>query len=190
MSKPFVNLVAHYRPEPQTIAYRVAALIDATGRGVGEISFQATGSPNAIRDLLRRKCRRWRPSIVLALAKTLRVTPEYLYTGEGSKAESAISLLHRSILQFDGPWLLWKRGNVVTYEILGKPRPGDYVLLREGVDEIMDEVFDRGPFRVLATRSRDGLEPKIKIVPSDSLDNNASWVRLDQCYLIVSIASE
>jgi len=55
MGRRPVKPVVHYKPAVDTIAYRVSALIDATGKSSAEISLNATGSVDTIRDLLRRK---------------------------------------------------------------------------------------------------------------------------------------
>jgi len=186
MGRRPVKLLQHYQPDPETVAYRVAALIDASGKSSAEISLRATGSVDTIRDFLRRRKHQWPRAVIVPLAKTLGVTAEYLLDGEGGTPEDTSVMRHQIVIEETGPWFMWNRRSIVTYEVRAVPSLGDYVLIRDSDEEPMHAILSRGPYQVRAHQYRENREPLIKAEPL-SMRDQSLWVERVSCYLIIAI---
>ncbi len=89
------SLMDEYKPTPNTLAWRVANLVDASGLTATAISTEA-GSKDLIRDIFRRPHQSLTLSTIEKLAKALNTTPEWLAFGlppEERGKDRQISLL-------------------------------------------------------------------------------------------------
>jgi len=85
MARPPKSLMKEYRPEPGTLAWRLATEVDASGRSPAEISVAAGGSRDLIRDIFRRPGQAQMVPTIERLAIELRVNPAWLAFGAGQK---------------------------------------------------------------------------------------------------------
>jgi SOS-response transcriptional repressor LexA len=92
MARPAKSLMEQYKPPPGTFVWRVAQLVDTSGRSATDISSEA-GSRDIIRDIFRRPEQSKTITVIERLAEALETSAEYLLFGHpDAHAAAAIEL--------------------------------------------------------------------------------------------------